>query len=139
MLTIGTVVLGVADLRRAADFWMQALHYVPRADQDPDDPTWTVLVPAEGSGTPLALGLSETPVQAHPRPISNETDLDAYSLQRWIDERGKTRRATHPALRRAASGPHGDMLILLGHLIGPHHTPSVRCDHGLTQMPRSCS
>ena len=74
MLTIGTVVLGVADLRRAADFWMQALHYVPRADQDPDDPTWTVLVPAEGSGTPLALGLSETPVQEHPR-----VHLDLYA------------------------------------------------------------
>src|ERR687884_556509 len=73
MLTIGTVVLGVADLRRAAAFWMQALHYVPRADQDPDDPTWTVLVPAEGSGTPLALGFSETPVQEHPR-----VHLDLY-------------------------------------------------------------
>ena len=75
MLSIGTVVLGVADVRRAADFWMQALRYVPRADQDPDDPTWTVLVPASGgSGTHLALGLSETPVQEHPR-----VHLDLYA------------------------------------------------------------
>jgi predicted enzyme related to lactoylglutathione lyase len=75
MLTIGTVVLGVDDVKRAMNFWTQALHYVPRADQDPDDPTWTVLVPADGgSGTRLALGLSETPVQEHPR-----IHLDLYA------------------------------------------------------------
>ena len=75
MLKIGTVVLGVGDVRRAAQFWMQALHYVPRVDQDPNDPTWTVLVPADGgSGTALALGLSETPVQEHPR-----VHLDLYA------------------------------------------------------------
>jgi len=75
MLKIGTVVLGVADVRRAADFWTQALRYVPREGQDADDPTWTVLVPADGgSGAHLALGLSETPVQAHPR-----IHLDLYA------------------------------------------------------------
>ncbi len=75
MLQIGTVVLGVTDVRRAAIFWTQALHYVPRADQAADDPTWTVLVPADGgSGAPLALGLSETPVQEHPR-----VHLDLYA------------------------------------------------------------
>jgi predicted enzyme related to lactoylglutathione lyase len=74
MLKIGTVVLGVADMRRAANFWMQALHYVPREGAGADDPTWTVLVPADGIGTPLALGLSETPVQEHPR-----VHLDLYA------------------------------------------------------------
>jgi len=74
MLTIGTVVLGVADVRRAADFWTQALHYVPREGTVEDDPTWTVLVPADGSGAPLALGLSDTPVQEHPR-----VHLDLYA------------------------------------------------------------
>ncbi len=74
MLKIGTIVLGVADVRRAADFWTQALRYVPRADQDADDPTWTVLVPADGNGASLALGLSETPVQEHPR-----VHLDLYA------------------------------------------------------------
>jgi len=67
MLKIGTVVLGVADVRRAADFWTRALHYVPREGTVEDDPTWTVLVPAGGMGASLALGLSETPVQEHPR------------------------------------------------------------------------
>ncbi len=74
MLTIGTVVLGVTDVRRAADFWTQALHYVPREGTVEDDPTWTVLVPTDGSGAPLALGLSDTPVQEHPR-----VHLDLYA------------------------------------------------------------
>lgn len=74
MLKIGTVVLGVADVRRAADFWTQDLHYVPREGTVADDPTWTVLVPSDGIGTPLALGLSETPVQEHPR-----VHLDLYA------------------------------------------------------------
>lgn len=74
MLTIGTVVLGVADVPRAADFWTQALGYVPRDDQDLNDPTWRVLVPASGVGAHLALALSETPVQEHPR-----VHLDLYA------------------------------------------------------------
>jgi len=77
MLKIGTVVVGVGDVRRAADFWMQALHYVPRAGSATDDPTWIILVPAEGSGTPLALALSETLVQEHPR-----VHLDLYAGNR---------------------------------------------------------
>lgn len=75
MLRIGTVVLGVSDVDRAVEFWTRALHYVRRAGQDPNDPTWTVLVPADGgAGTHLALGLSETPVQQHPR-----VHLDLYA------------------------------------------------------------
>ncbi len=74
MLKIGTIVLGVADVQRAANFWTQALHYVPREGTVVDDPTWTVLVPADGSGASLALGLSETPVQEHPR-----VHLDLYA------------------------------------------------------------
>lgn len=72
MLHIGTVVLGVDNVRRAAEFWMEALHYVPRDGRIDDD--WTVLVPRAGVGTPLALGFSETPVQQHPR-----VHLDLYA------------------------------------------------------------
>ncbi len=73
MLTVGTVVMGAADVHRAAAFWMQALGYVPR-DQEVDD-TWIVLVPPEGNtGIGIALGLSETPVQDHPR-----VHLDLYA------------------------------------------------------------
>jgi hypothetical protein len=64
--------LGVEDVRRAADFWTRALGYVPRGGEVGDD--WTVLVPATGAGARLALGLSETPVQEHPR-----IHLDLYA------------------------------------------------------------
>ncbi|MFJ4775765.1 VOC family protein [Streptomyces sp. NPDC088762] len=72
MLSIGTIVMGAADVRRAADFWGRALGYVPRDGEVDDD--WTVLVPAGGSGPGLALGRSTTPVQKHPR-----VHLDLYA------------------------------------------------------------
>jgi catechol 2,3-dioxygenase-like lactoylglutathione lyase family enzyme len=72
MLRIGTVVVGVDDLGRAAQFWQQALGYVPR-DEVEDD--WAVLIPSDGGpGTHLALQLSETPVQDRPR-----IHLDLYA------------------------------------------------------------
>ncbi|MFC3577740.1 VOC family protein [Streptomyces yaanensis] len=72
MLSIGSVVVGVSDVRRAAAFWMEALGYVPR-DEIEDD--WVVLVPPGGAAGPrLSLGLSETPVQEHPR-----VHLDLYA------------------------------------------------------------
>jgi hypothetical protein len=73
MLSVGTVVMGAADVRRAAQFWTRALGYVPRDGLVEDD--WAVLVPAAGAeGTRIALGLSETPVQDHPR-----VHLDLYA------------------------------------------------------------
>lgn len=71
MLNIGSVVVGVSDVRRAVEFWTRALGYVPR-DEIRDD--WTVLVPAEGPGVQLALGRSESPLQEHPR-----IHLDLYA------------------------------------------------------------
>lgn len=72
MLRIGTTVMGATDVRRAAEFWCRALGYVPRDGEMEDD--WVVLVPVSGSGPGLALGRSETPVQAHPR-----VHLDLYA------------------------------------------------------------
>jgi hypothetical protein len=71
MLTLGTTVLGVDDFPRAKQFWMATLGYVPR---DPGDDTFVVLVPPDGVGAHLALDLSETPVQEHPR-----VHLDLYA------------------------------------------------------------
>ncbi|WP_029391594.1 VOC family protein [Streptomyces xiaopingdaonensis] len=71
MLRVGSVVLGVSDVSRAATFWREALGYVPREEAEDD---WVVLVPAEGTGTQLALGLSETPLEEHPR-----IHLDLYA------------------------------------------------------------
>lgn len=64
MLSIGSTVLGVNDLARATAFWHAALGYFP---QEPGDETWVILVPGSGPGAQLALMLSETPVQEHPR------------------------------------------------------------------------
>ena len=73
MLRIGTVVLGVGNMRRASEFWREALRYVPRDGELGPDDDWIVLVPADGQGTALALGTSESPVQERPR-----VHLDLY-------------------------------------------------------------
>jgi Glyoxalase-like domain len=73
MLSIGTVVMGVEELRRGVAFWTEALHYVPKRELEPDD-DFIILVPAEGDGTHLALDVSESPVQTHPR-----VHLDLYA------------------------------------------------------------
>ncbi|MEY2241846.1 VOC family protein [Streptomyces sp. BF23-18] len=72
MLKVGSVVVGVSDVPRAAAFWTEALGYVPR---DALEDFWIVLVPADGAtGVQLSLGLSETPVQERPR-----IHLDLYA------------------------------------------------------------
>jgi len=78
-LTIGSTVLGVDDMARARTFWMTALDYVPRGE--PDD-TWVILVPRDGPGAQLALALSETPVQDHPR---HHLDLYAADPAREVE------------------------------------------------------
>jgi catechol 2,3-dioxygenase-like lactoylglutathione lyase family enzyme len=65
MLTIGAIVLGVEDMNRAAAFWCRALDYAPDDGDVNDD--WTELVPVSGDGPVLALDLSDSPVQEHPR------------------------------------------------------------------------
>ncbi len=73
MLRIGSVVLGVVDVRRAVAFWSEALGYVPRDDLAGED--WVVLGPAAGAaGVQVALGRSVTPPQEHPR-----VHLDLYA------------------------------------------------------------
>ena len=72
MLTIGTTVLGVHDVVRARAFWTEALGYV--AAREPDDDTFIILVPASGTGARLALDLSVSEVQEHPR-----VHLDLYA------------------------------------------------------------
>lgn len=62
---MGVVVLGVADVGRATDFWRQALGYDLREDGFGG---WaTVLTSPGGAGTILALQRSETPPEEHPR------------------------------------------------------------------------
>jgi len=68
---VGSIVLGASNVRRAMEFWAQALGYVPR--EEPED-TWVVLTPASGDGPNISIGLSETPVQERPR-----VHLDLYT------------------------------------------------------------
>lgn len=72
VLHIGTVVMGAADVRRAATFWAAALDYVPRDGALNDD--FVVLVPHRGHGPGVAIDSSESPVQQHPR-----VHLDLYA------------------------------------------------------------
>jgi hypothetical protein len=86
MLSIGTVVVGVDVMGRAARFWQQALGYVPR-DEVEDD--WAVLIPSDGGpGTHLALQLSETPVQERPRIhldlYAGDADDQAAEVERLV-------------------------------------------------------
>ncbi len=65
MLTLGVVVLGVTDRRRAEEFWCAALGYQVRDDGFGG---WArVLVPPDGTGTVIALQTSQTAPQDHPR------------------------------------------------------------------------
>ena len=65
MLTFGVVVLGVTERQRAKEFWCAALGY--QAREDGFGGWGTVLVPPGGTGTMIALQLSETPPQDYPR------------------------------------------------------------------------
>jgi predicted enzyme related to lactoylglutathione lyase len=69
---LGTIVMGVTDVRRAADFWMAALGYEPRRGDIDDD--WTILDPPGGDGPGLALDRSETVPATHPH-----VHLDLYA------------------------------------------------------------
>jgi catechol 2,3-dioxygenase-like lactoylglutathione lyase family enzyme len=73
MLSVGTVVTGVADLRRAVAFWTQALDYVLEREIGAED-DFAILAPTAGHGARLAFQVSETPVQAYPR-----VHLDLYA------------------------------------------------------------
>ncbi|MEZ2391479.1 VOC family protein [bacterium RCC_150] len=82
MLSIGSTVLGVNDIARATTFWIKALGYELR---EPGDDTWVVLVPATGDGAQLALMLSETPVQEHPRiHLDLYADNQALEIERLL-------------------------------------------------------
>jgi kynurenine formamidase/predicted enzyme related to lactoylglutathione lyase len=65
MLGFGVLVLGVSNVRRAAEFWSAALGY--RLRQDGFGGWANVLVPPDGAGIAIALQRSETPPPDYPR------------------------------------------------------------------------
>ncbi len=58
MLKILSIVWGVIDVRRAADFWSQALDYRIRDDISDG---WAVLTPRDGNGVQLSLKPAASP------------------------------------------------------------------------------
>jgi predicted enzyme related to lactoylglutathione lyase len=72
MVSIGMVVLNVADMGRAVGFWSQALGYEVREGGAGSE--WSSLTPAGGLGTGLGLQLSTTVPEKHPR-----VHLDLYA------------------------------------------------------------
>ena len=76
MLSVGTVVMGVENLERAISFWTQALGHAPKREVGPTD-DFTILVPASGQGTHIALDVSESPVQPHQRVHLDLIDVPA--------------------------------------------------------------
>jgi predicted enzyme related to lactoylglutathione lyase len=65
--------MGVDDLARAVSFWTRALDYVPKRTIGPGD-DFAILVPRSSYGTHIALDVSVSPVQEHPR-----VHLDLYA------------------------------------------------------------
>ncbi len=65
VVNFGVLVLGVADVQRAAGFWSAALGYTLREDGFGG---WAnVLMPPNTAGPAIALQLSQTPPGTHPR------------------------------------------------------------------------
>jgi catechol 2,3-dioxygenase-like lactoylglutathione lyase family enzyme len=89
-LTIGSVVLGVADVTRAVRFWTAALGYRPR--EEPEE-TFAVLIAPGGRGAQLSLMGSQTPPQDHPR-----VHLDLYAA----DQAAEVRRLVRLGAREVA-------------------------------------
>jgi len=73
---IGSTVLNVMDVERAAAFWTQALGYVKR-DPDSTDPTFAVLCDPERGWSNLSLQRTD-----EPKSGLNRVHLDLYTEDR---------------------------------------------------------
>jgi catechol 2,3-dioxygenase-like lactoylglutathione lyase family enzyme len=71
VLSIGSVVINVADVRRAAAFWCAALGYEPLREIQDD---WVILVPASCTGQRISINLSD-----QPPPGTPHVHLDLYA------------------------------------------------------------
>src|SRR6185295_1704249 len=71
MITVGSIVLRVADLERQTAFWTAALDYVPREETSDD---FVLLRPKNGVGSNLSLDRHHSTLQITPR-----IHLDLYA------------------------------------------------------------
>lgn len=79
MITIGSIVIRVDDLRRQTEFWSAALGYLPRGMDD----DFVLLRPKDGIGPNVSLDRVPSAVQVPPR-----IHLDLYTE----DQDGEVRR-----------------------------------------------
>ncbi|WP_067451114.1 VOC family protein [Actinomadura macra] len=86
MIRLGYPVIGVTDIPRAVAFWTSALDLV--ATPERESPTWRTLEHPDGSQV-LALMLSESPAQEHPRihlDLLTETEAEQQAeVERLIE------------------------------------------------------
>jgi catechol 2,3-dioxygenase-like lactoylglutathione lyase family enzyme len=79
-LRLGTVVVNVGDMERAATFWTAALGYVVR--DGTWDPDFTMLVHPDGAGLPVSLQITD----AEPRqPVRVHLDLYTDEQTRQVE------------------------------------------------------
>ena len=72
MLTVGSIVFRVEDIRRQVEFWSAALDYVPR-DEEPDN-DFVLLRPRSGTGPNVSLDKHHAELSIPPR-----IHLDLYT------------------------------------------------------------
>lgn len=93
MVSIGTVVVHVADVRRAAEFWAKALRYVPREGRLDDDSV--MLVPEDGNGPNLTFDRSD------------RTHLDLYTAND-VEQQAEVGRLISLGAKRVDDWPYPD-------------------------------
>ena len=79
-LHLATVVVNVADMARAVDFWSSALGYQPREDRWDDH--FMMLEDPQRRSIPVSLQLSST---AHLQPVRLHLDLYTSEQSRHVD------------------------------------------------------
>jgi len=77
MITVGSIVIRVADLRRQTEFWSAALDYVPREENDDD---FVLMRPRSGIGPNISLDQHRSTLNVPPR-----IHLDLYSEDQAAD------------------------------------------------------
>ena len=100
--SVGSIVWGVQDVRRAVDFWSAALDYRPRDAVDDD---WVVLVPRSGDGVQLAVSRVEHGPSGHRRH-----HLDLYVSDQDAEVRRLVSLGARPAEWRYEEG--ADYVVL---------------------------
>jgi len=77
MITVGSIVIRVDDLRRQTEFWAAALDYVPREESDDD---FVLMRPRSGTGPNISLDQHRSTLNVPPR-----IHLDLYSEDQAAD------------------------------------------------------